>query len=218
MPHTQLDASTSDYCVEFAIAHKHDAGRTEIRLNVRPKLETKVAFGAESTYRRALQFTGKVVALVGVTLAAGVVTWIFSPTEFQTDMGILLTFMFVSNMIGGLILIPALRAYRRFKVARQLADRERLAHSELGIYIYSASRCPLHCRSPVSLMPRFICPHCHRPLAADSLEAVRCGEAVAWACPCCDGLIPQAPDTHTVEPQSKSTDRATVAPAESARA
>lgn len=30
------------------------------------------------------------MALVGITLAAGVVTWAFSPIEFQTDMGILL--------------------------------------------------------------------------------------------------------------------------------
>lgn len=59
-------------------------------------------------YRHAVQFTGKVVALVGVTLAAGVVTWAFSPIKFQADMGILLTFMFMWNMIGALILIPAL--------------------------------------------------------------------------------------------------------------
>jgi predicted RND superfamily exporter protein len=59
-------------------------------------------------YRGAVQFTGKVVALVGVTLAAGVVTWAFSPIKFQADMGILLTFMFVWNMIGALVLIPAL--------------------------------------------------------------------------------------------------------------
>ncbi|MCC4118698.1 MMPL family transporter, partial [Aromatoleum toluclasticum] len=59
-------------------------------------------------YRRSIQFTGKVVALVGVTLAAGVVTWIWSPIKFQADMGILLTFMFVWNMVGALILIPAL--------------------------------------------------------------------------------------------------------------
>lgn len=59
-------------------------------------------------YRRAVQFTGKVVALVGVTLAAGVVTWAWSPIKFQSDMGILLTFMFVWNMIGALVLIPAL--------------------------------------------------------------------------------------------------------------
>ena len=59
-------------------------------------------------YKNAVQFTGKVVALVGVTLAAGVITWAFSPIKFQADMGILLTFMFIWNMIGALVLIPAL--------------------------------------------------------------------------------------------------------------
>jgi predicted RND superfamily exporter protein len=59
-------------------------------------------------YRRAVAFTGKVVGLVGVTLAAGVVTWAWSPIKFQADMGILLTFMFIWNMLGALILIPAL--------------------------------------------------------------------------------------------------------------
>ena len=59
-------------------------------------------------YKNAVQFTGKVVALVGITLAAGVITWAFSPIKFQADMGILLTFMFLWNMIGALVLIPAL--------------------------------------------------------------------------------------------------------------
>ena len=59
-------------------------------------------------YRRALQFTGKVVALVGVTLAAGVATWALSPIKFQADMGILLAFMFLWNMVGAVVLIPAL--------------------------------------------------------------------------------------------------------------
>ncbi len=59
-------------------------------------------------YRRAVQFTGKVVGLVGITLAAGVVTWAFSPLKFQADMGVLLTFMFLWNMVGALLLIPAL--------------------------------------------------------------------------------------------------------------
>jgi uncharacterized protein len=59
-------------------------------------------------YRTAVSFVGKVVALVGITLAAGVVTWVWSPIKFQADMGILLTFMFVWNMLGALILIPAL--------------------------------------------------------------------------------------------------------------
>ncbi len=59
-------------------------------------------------YSHAVQFTGKVVGLVGITLSAGVITWVFSPIKFQADMGILLAFMFVFNMLGALILIPSL--------------------------------------------------------------------------------------------------------------
>jgi len=59
-------------------------------------------------YRRSLDFTGRVVALVGLTMAAGVITWAWSPIKFQADMGILLTFMFLWNMVGALVLIPAL--------------------------------------------------------------------------------------------------------------
>ena len=56
----------------------------------------------------SLRFTGRVVALVGLTMAAGVITWIWSPIKFQADMGILLAFMFIWNMLGALALIPAL--------------------------------------------------------------------------------------------------------------
>jgi predicted RND superfamily exporter protein len=64
--------------------------------------------GLSQAYREALSSTGKVVALVGITLAAGVITWVMSPIKFQADMGILLAFMFLYNMLGALILIPAL--------------------------------------------------------------------------------------------------------------
>ena len=59
-------------------------------------------------YYRALLFTGKVVILTGLTLAIGVITWLASPIKFQADMGALLAFMFVWNMLGALILVPAL--------------------------------------------------------------------------------------------------------------
>jgi len=68
----------------------------------------RLGYSLSEAYRRAVAFTGKVVALVGITLAAGVVTWVWSPIKFQADMGILLTFMFLWNMIGALVLIPAL--------------------------------------------------------------------------------------------------------------
>jgi hypothetical protein len=59
-------------------------------------------------YHHALQFTGRVVMLTGITLALAVGTWAFSPIKFQADMGILLAFMFVWNMVGALVLLPAL--------------------------------------------------------------------------------------------------------------
>jgi predicted RND superfamily exporter protein len=59
-------------------------------------------------YYRALLFTGKVVMLTGVTLAIGVITWLASPIKFQADMGLLLAFMFLWNMLGALVLLPAL--------------------------------------------------------------------------------------------------------------
>ncbi len=62
-------------------------------------------------YYRALLFTGKVVLLTGFTLATGVATWIFAPIKFQVDMGILLCFMFLWNMIGALVLLPALACF-----------------------------------------------------------------------------------------------------------
>jgi predicted RND superfamily exporter protein len=62
---------------------------------------------AES-YRVALHFTGRVVLLTGLTLAIGVATWVASPIKFQADMGLLLAFMFLWNMLGALILLPAL--------------------------------------------------------------------------------------------------------------
>jgi hypothetical protein len=56
----------------------------------------------------ALSKTGKAVGFTGLTLAIGVATWIWSPIKFQADMGLLLTFMFIWNMLGALFLIPAL--------------------------------------------------------------------------------------------------------------
>jgi uncharacterized protein len=59
-------------------------------------------------YFETLKTTGLAVAFTGITLAAGVLTWSFSAIKFQADMGLLLTFMFLWNMIGAILLIPAL--------------------------------------------------------------------------------------------------------------
>lgn len=59
-------------------------------------------------YAEAMRFTGGVVLLTAFTLAGGVATWLLSPIKFQADMGALLAFMFIWNMVGALILLPAL--------------------------------------------------------------------------------------------------------------
>lgn len=64
----------------------------------------------KSSYFETLKTTGVAVALTGVMLALGVATWIFSDIKFQADMGLLLTFMFLWNMFGAVIMIPALAA------------------------------------------------------------------------------------------------------------
>ena len=64
-----------------------------------------------TSYSKTLQTTGMAVGFTGVTLAIGVGTWIFSPFKFQADMGLMLTFMFLWNMLGALTLLPALAHY-----------------------------------------------------------------------------------------------------------
>jgi len=52
--------------------------------------------------------TGHAVLFTAMTLAVGVSTWIFSALKFQADMGVLLTFVFLANMLAAMIMLPAL--------------------------------------------------------------------------------------------------------------
>jgi predicted RND superfamily exporter protein len=86
-------------------------------------------------YYHTLLFTGRVVILTGITLATGVVTWIFAPIKFQADMGLLLSFMFIWNMVGAMVLLPALAYFllppRLFKQPDGLAPVPPAARAEL---------------------------------------------------------------------------------------
>ena len=59
-------------------------------------------------YFKTLEVTGNGVFFTGLILATGLATWMFSPLKFQADMGLLLAFLFVMNMVGALVLLPAL--------------------------------------------------------------------------------------------------------------
>lgn len=62
----------------------------------------------EDAMLAAFKDTGAAVVFTGLTLAIGVSTWIFSDLKFQADMGLLLTFMFLVNMLGAIVLLPAM--------------------------------------------------------------------------------------------------------------
>ncbi len=62
-------------------------------------------------YLKTLTTVGSGVMFTGLTLAVSVATWFFSSLQFQTDMGIILMFMFVVNMIGAIVLLPALGTF-----------------------------------------------------------------------------------------------------------
>ena len=65
----------------------------------------------QTAFHDTLKVTGNAVIFAGITLGIGVFTWIFSPLQFQADMGILLTFMFVVNMLGAILLLPAIASW-----------------------------------------------------------------------------------------------------------
>ncbi len=60
------------------------------------------------SYFGALKTTGIAIFYTALTLAVGVGTWVFSDLKFQADMGVMLTFMFVVNMIAAMVFLPAL--------------------------------------------------------------------------------------------------------------
>ncbi len=62
----------------------------------------------EEALYSAYSQTGSAVVFTGFTLSIGVSTWLFSSLKFQADMGLLLGFMFLVNMLGAIILLPAM--------------------------------------------------------------------------------------------------------------
>jgi predicted RND superfamily exporter protein len=74
------------------------------------RLQIYLADGMDivSGFRRALSETGIATVFTALTLSVGVATWLFSPLKFQADMGLLLAFMFMLNMLMAITVLPAL--------------------------------------------------------------------------------------------------------------
>ncbi|GAB2458173.1 MMPL family transporter [Comamonas humi] len=74
--------------------------------------------------RKALEFEGIATIFTALTLAVGVCTWAFSDLKFQADMGKLLAFMFVVNLVMAFTALPALAV-----VLERLVPRKGKAYS-----------------------------------------------------------------------------------------
>ena len=91
-------------------------------------------------FYEAMRQRGTAAVFTGITMSLGVGTWAFSALKFQADMGILLAFMFLVNLLGAVFLLPALACWldvgarpgaaglRRPEAAQQAPARQGIHH------------------------------------------------------------------------------------------
>ncbi|MBG6539856.1 MMPL family transporter [Pseudomonas aeruginosa] len=91
------------------------------------RLQLHLAHGQTITkaVEYALLEVGVATIFTAITLAVGVATWAFSELKFQADMGKLLAFMFVVNMVMAMTVLPAFavwleRAFPRKRPVRMI--------------------------------------------------------------------------------------------------
>ena len=82
-----------------------------IYLFERMQLGLQKGHSVMEAFYEALRQRGGAVLFTAATMTIGVGSWAFSALKFQSDMGLLLAFMFFVNMLGALILLPALAAF-----------------------------------------------------------------------------------------------------------
>ena len=68
----------------------------------------KAGASIQEAWLNTLRHTGKAVIFTSLALIVSVSTWLLSGLQFQADMGLLLVFMFTSNLFGAVLLLPAL--------------------------------------------------------------------------------------------------------------
>ena len=82
-----------------------------IYLFARTQVHLNAGLGVVDAYYRSLREVGTAVMFTAVTMSLGVATWYFSDLKFQSDMGVLLAYMFFVNMLGAVFVMPALATW-----------------------------------------------------------------------------------------------------------
>lgn len=70
-------------------------------------------------FYEAMRQRGTAAVFTGITMSLGVGTWAFSALKFQADMGVLLAFMFLVNLLGAIFLLPALACWLDVGIRRK---------------------------------------------------------------------------------------------------
>jgi predicted RND superfamily exporter protein len=82
-----------------------------IYLFARTQAAIRQGMSLKDAYYAGLKQAGTAVIFTASTMSIGVATWFFSELKFQSDMGVLLAYMFFVNMVGAVLLLPALAAW-----------------------------------------------------------------------------------------------------------
>lgn len=83
--------------------------------------ELRAGANFQQAFIAAMRERGSAAVFTAVTMAIGVGTWTLSALKLQADMGLLLAFMFLVNMLGAICLLPALGAWFFQQPARNQA-------------------------------------------------------------------------------------------------
>lgn len=98
-----------------------------IYLFARTQAQIRRGLSLKEAYYEGLKQAGTAVIFTASTMSIGVATWYFSELKFQSDMGVLLAYMFFVNMVGAVVLLPALAAWL-IDVEKERLSTRGLAH------------------------------------------------------------------------------------------
>ena len=99
------------------------------------RIQHEMADGKDlrTAFYEAMCQRGTAAVFTALTMSIGVCTWAFAPLKFQADMGVLLSFMFLVNVLGAIFLLPALAAW--FNLGRPLVKvKQRAKEGACGHY------------------------------------------------------------------------------------
>lgn len=94
------------------------------------RLQHELAEGRDlrEAFYQAMVQRGTASLFTAITMSIGVGTWAFAPLKFQADMGILLAFMFLVNVFGAIIILPALASW--FNRSKRLVQVKKVASTD----------------------------------------------------------------------------------------